>query len=280
MEYLAIIGGDERQRYLADFLNQRGYRAEITDAGRLDPGMDLRAVILPLPATRDGKTVFAKLGSAPVPFAELVERIPARALLLGGLLPPAWISAFSARGGRSVDYYTDGTVALRNALPTTEGAIRIAMESLPVTLSGSRVAVVGYGRIGALLTEKLIALGAEVNVLARSPVALTNAALHGADPVPLGSCPPVLPSGCRAVFNTVPARVLTGATFSSLPAGCVLIELASAPGGFDVREATDAGMKVVSAPGIPGKFYPETAGMILADAVCDILRQDTPFSAH
>ena len=277
MENLAIIGGDERQRYLAGFLNQRGFHAQITDAGRLDPDMDLRAVVLPLPATRDGKTVSARQGTVPVPFAELVERIPARALLLGGLLPREWIDSFTARGGRSVDYYTDGTVALRNALPTAEGALRVAMESLPVTLSGSRVAVVGYGRIGALLTEKLIALGAGVSVLARSPVALTNAALHGAEPLPLGVRPPVLPSDCRAVFNTVPARVLTGETFSSLPAGCVLIELASAPGGFDVREATDAGMKVVSAPGIPGKFYPETAGGILADAVCNILRQDRPF---
>ena len=269
MERLFLIGGDARQEFLANHLTERGYRAERVTGADLARRKDLRAcgIILPLPASRDGETV----AGDGVRFADLAHLATTGALLLGGQLPPAWCAAWAAGGGRYADYYTE-TVALRNALPTAEGAIRLAMEGLPVTLSGARVAVTGYGRVGALLARKLTLLGARVTVLARSPLALAEAEINGAEALPLVPVPR-LPEGCRAVFNTVPARILPEEALRSLPAGCLMVELASAPYGFDATRAAALGLRVLPAPGLPGRFYPETAGRILADAVCPLLRE-------
>ena len=46
-------------------------------------------------------------------------------------------------------------------MPTAEGAIQLAMEELPITLHGARVLVIGYGRLGRVLADRLAGLKAE-----------------------------------------------------------------------------------------------------------------------
>ena len=43
-------------------------------------------------------------------------------------------------------------------MPTAEGAIQLAMEELPITLHGARVLVIGYGRLGRVLADRLAGL--------------------------------------------------------------------------------------------------------------------------
>ena len=52
-------------------------------------------------------------------------------------------------------------------MPTAEGAIQLAMEELPITLHGARVLVIGYGRLGRVLADRLAGLKARVSVAAR-----------------------------------------------------------------------------------------------------------------
>ena len=49
------------------------------------------------------------------------------------------------------DYLRREELCLANAVPTAEGAIRIAMEETARTLHGASALVVGYGRIGMAL---------------------------------------------------------------------------------------------------------------------------------
>lgn len=277
MGILAVVGGDLRQRFLCTELKRRGYTVRNFGLGEdsrslADTVRESDAVILPVPVTRNGKSIQTPLESdCECSLSDLFSILPDGIRLLGGMIPEAWEKAFSARGILVTDYFRDEVFQLKNALPTAEGAIRLAMENLPVTLFGTRVAVVGYGRIGALLTKKLVSLGANVTVLARSAIACANAQLQGANGVLIENGKILFPSDCRAVFNTVPCRVIGSDDLRALPSGCVLIELASPPGGFDQEAATDAGLRVIAAKGLPGRFYPESAGLILAETVCAIL---------
>ena len=278
MVKVALLGGDERQNQLAKELRRRGYTVAGFGNAVEDRGADLagtlngaRVVILPVPATRNGVFLSQGAAGAEIAFSQVLALLEPGVLLLGALFPPAWIEAAKECGAICLDYYREETVQLRNALPTAEGALRLAMQELPVTLFGVETAVVGYGRIGSLLCEKLIALGAKVGVLARAPAALAQAELHGARIGAFSQGAPPFFRECRVLFNTVPERVLSRPFLQALPENCILIELASAPGGFDPALAKELGFRVVTAQGLPGRFYPETAGKILADAVCAIL---------
>lgn len=281
MKRIVILGGDERQRYLTEALREAGY--PVVPAGmpwdvpqeQTDLFALLRnasAVVLPLPATRDGETVSGlrtKEGS--LSFRTLAEAVPPDTRILGGAIPAEWRRAAEARGLAMDDYY-DPAVQLRNALPTAEGAIRLAMEALPVTLGGTTFAISGSGRIAGLLAGRLSALGANVVVLARDPLARISLGFDRVKTLPLtDEGLRSIPADCRLLFNTVPARVLTPDRVALLPRNCILMELASAPGGFDPLAAGAAGYRVIPAGGLPGKFFPESAGKILAQAIAEAI---------
>ena len=50
-----------------------------------------------------------------------------------------------------------------------------------------------------------------------------------------------------------------------------LLDLASAPGGVDRAGAQELGLRVLSAPGLPGRTAPVTAAAAIRDAVYHIL---------
>ena len=72
-----------------------------------------------------------------------------------------------------------------NAVPTAEGAIEIAIAETPFTIHGSKSLVLGYGKIGKILSKDLYALGAQTYVEARKYADLAMIEGHGYEPLPL-----------------------------------------------------------------------------------------------
>ncbi|MBP0975639.1 MAG: hypothetical protein J6P20_06195, partial [Oscillospiraceae bacterium] len=97
----------------------------------------------------------------------LLERLKPGGCVLGGRIPQA-VRGIAEKAGFSVcDYAAEESFILRNAVPTAEGAIQIAMQELPVVLQGLPCLILGAGRVSRALQSRLRALGAEVTVAAR-----------------------------------------------------------------------------------------------------------------
>lgn len=159
-----------------------------------------------------------------------------------------------------------------NAPPTSEGAIQIAMEELPVTLHGARVLVIGAGRLGKVLCQQLRGLGARVSLAARKYADLAWAQVWGcgverSDQLTGWLC------SYDLVVNTVPAPILGREELSDLKPGALVIDLASKPGGVDFTTASELGVKVVWALSLPGKTAPVTAGLAIQSAIYNILTE-------
>ena len=88
-------------------------------------------------------------------------------IVLGGRFRESERKAIESAGLRAADYAKEETFALRNAVPTAEGAIQIAMQELPVVLQGLPCLILGAGRVSRALQPRLKALGAEITVAAR-----------------------------------------------------------------------------------------------------------------
>src|SRR5690606_38022728 len=149
-------------------------------------------------------------------------------------------------------------VAVLNSIPTAEGAIQRAMEELPVTLHGNRTLVVGFGRCGLTLARMLHGIGSKVTVAARGEGQRARAYEMGIETVPLHALEEVVGEAV-AVFNTVPARVLTRRVLQRMSPEVVVIDVASAPGGTDFDAAEELGIKAFLDLGIPGRVAPKTA---------------------
>lgn len=160
---------------------------------------------------------------------------------------------------RGLPYYENEGYSIKNAALTAEGAVALVMQRRAAPILGMAVLVVGYGRVGQQLAWRLAALGARVTVAARRAESRALAECQGYLSVDIIN----ICGTYDVVVNTVPAPVLRGG-FS----GALCVELASAPGGW----ADDT--PVLYAPGLPGKYAPKQAALILREAIYETIRED------
>lgn len=292
---LALLGGDMRQISVAQELSRFGFTTELWGIDKefcvssdiclcnewSETINNCDALVLPLPASADGVRVNCPLlsDSAGVKLSKLLDLIPRETLILGGKFSPSLKLMMSDKGFRYIDYFLREELQIKNAVPTAEGALALAMNELPITLSGAKAAIIGYGRIGKILAAKLKALNANVTVAARKTTDLALAESVGLDTLHLviddeRNTLEALTSGYDVIFNTVPSWLLDEKIVNIMSHETLIIDLASAPGGIDIHAAKERGLKVIWALSLPGKNSPYTAGKIIAQTIVQILTEE------
>lgn len=275
-----VVGGDLRQVRLAQLLCEEGHTVHtwaLEEAeGVPEPAADLTGarladcVVLPLPAAGEDGRLNAPFSAQKPELATVLDALRPGQVVCAGRASPELLALAEKRQLRLFDYFRREELAVANAVPTAEGAVQLAMEELPITLHGARVLVVGFGRVGKLTAHRFRALGARVSVAARKWEDLAWAEAYGYAPEHLEGLDECL-CAYDLVVNTAPARVLDAARLAQLEPDCLVIDLASRPGGVDMEAASELGVRVIWALSLPGKVAPVTAGKILRDTICHIL---------
>ena len=252
----AVVGTDARQAAAGRVLERAGYAV-----GGAEQVALADYILLPLP-----------LDAARTPLAELLRAARPGTLALGGMLSAEAKAIAAEAGVELVDYFARPELTVYNAIPTAEGCIGILLERRSRTLWGAAVLVLGFGPVGRALAVRLAALGARVTVAARRPVQRAMAEELGLRAVPLTELAAAA-AAFDTVVNTIPAPVLTAQVLAVLPKGCLIVDLASKPGGTDFAAARRLGHTALHALSLPTVWAPETAGEALARTVQAILQE-------
>lgn len=280
-----VAGGDLRQISLAGLLAEDGHTVHIyaLTSGEGIPGLvveeDLEqlgkadCVILPLTVSTGRGLLNAPLTERDYPLEDIFVRLSSRQFLCGGRVDPETRTLAAEFGLTIHDYFAREELAVANAVPTAEGAIQLAMEHLPITIHGARVLVLGFGRVGRLTAQRFQALGAKVSVAARKYEQLAWAQAMGFVPEHLSHLTGWL-CGYDLIVNTVPVPLLGERELEDVKPGCLIIDLASKPGGVDREAAERLGRAVLWALALPGKVAPATAGAAIKDTICHMLQEE------
>ena len=284
----SFIGGDLRQIYAANALSRDGYNvkclgmdsehapdlektvAVYKDVDSLINDADI--VVLPLPCSTDSETVNAPLVDSPIYIHSVMKKLSPKQLLFAGKPSDSITAMASLYNAHLIDYAEREELSVLNAVPTAEGAIAVAMQETPYTIHSSKIAVVGYGRIGKILAHDLAALGADVTTFARKyeDFAWSRVnSLRFAHTSDLAE----YTGEFDIIFNTVPSKIFDFKAISNMRGDCTIIDLASKPGGVDIETAGKLGKKVIWLLSLPGKVAPKTAGEIIKDTIINILNE-------
>ena len=273
---IAFIGGDARIIFAAEEFAENGFEAAVFgfDAFRAHTGKIKNEescekavsgadfIVLPPLVSRDGENVYAPLSKKKIPLHSVI--FGDATVFCGGACPDI--------EGKTENYASKESFALQNAVPTAEGALKIAMEETGETICGMRACVLGFGRIAVLLTKALLALGARVDVFARRSEARALAKAFGANAYAFDAMASEINS-YDCIFNTVPERIVGADALAKIKKDTPFIELASSPGGADEALARSLGVKFVPAGGLPGKIMPKTAGKIIYETIKEMIRE-------
>jgi len=274
---IGIVGGDRRQAELARLLAADGHpvftygleRWKGPEPVALDRAASCEVVVLPLPLCKDEGIL--NCGGDRITTAELFRRFRPEQRILAGQIGPRQLGEAERYGLRLEDYFLREEVTVANAAVTAEAALQVAMERLERSLLGMDCLVLGFGRIGKLLCQRLNGLGARVTATARTPEDLAWIRAFGWEALHTGVLDGAL-ERFSVVFNTIPAPVLGEPLLRQLPDSCLCIDLASRQ-GIDPAAAERLGVTAVWARALPGRLKPRAAAEILRDAICTILME-------
>ena len=276
-----VIGGDERMKYLAQSIAADGYPVCVCGLEKLGtcrgaaecdlPQLAAKSsvILLPLPATKDGLFLNAPYAENEIRLDDDFVRLFIHKTVCGGMLQRLTASSSLWREIEPEDYYRREELAVGNAIPTAEGAVGIAIREYPGTINGAKCLITGFGRIGKNLAIILRGMGAEVFCAARKKADLMQMRAFGVQPLTYRE----ISRRFDLIFNTVPAKVLTSPVLMQQTRDTLIIELASAPGGTDLKRAEELHLHVIDAPSLPGRVAPKTAAEYIKEAVYNILEE-------
>ncbi len=155
-----------------------------------------------------------------------------------------------------------------NAIPSAEGAIFEAMKASDIPLFDSKTLVMGFGRIGKIIADRMKSFCSNITVAARNPKDRFSAVAQGMRSVDFTALYDEI-NDYDFIFQTVPHLVLTDKLLQKTRG--IIIELSSKCAGTDYSFATVNKNRLLYCPAIPEKYSKDFAAKVFTDSVKSIL---------
>lgn len=281
---ICVIGGDSRILELIKILEKEGNELNLYG---LEQCEELKAynhfndiasvlenselVITSIPLSKNGKSINSIYTTKEILVVDLFNNVKNKKIITGNLTEEIKSCIKEESNNEIIDILKYEDLTVLNAIPTAEGAIQIAMEKSKITLHGSKCLILGFGRIGKILAKMLIGIGADVYCEARKHSDIAWIKSYGYNAIDLTELDTYL-NDFDFIFNTIPHLILDKDKLSLINKECVLIDLASKPGGIDFDEAKNLELQTEWALALPGKVAPRTSANYIYQIIKSIIK--------
>lgn len=280
---ISIIGGDLRIVKLAEMLIEEGVevfsygleKAEIPELNKcenLEEAIKKSDNILgPIPFSSNAKTINMPFSDKKVLVEEILNCAAGKTLIAGSIKQDVYDLA-AEKNIKVIDILKREELAVLNAVSTAEGTIKIAIEETPKNLHGSNILVMGFGRIGKILSNMLKGLGAKVSCEARKNSDLAWIKAYGYEPIPISNLKENL-NRFDVIINTIPYIILDKDNLENVRKDALVIDVASNPGGVDRDAIKQMQIKFIWALSLPGKVAPVTSAEFIKETLYNIFNE-------
>jgi len=283
LKNIGILGGDLRNIKLVELFakeevvytygleNNKFSDKNIIQCKSIDEiAQNCKYIVSGIPFSRNDEDVYSSFSSKIIKIKEVLEQLKSRTLIAGAIGEHT-LELAKQNDVSIVDLMNNESFVMLNVIPTVEGALQVMMENTEFTIHNSNCLVLGFGRIGKLLCNRLKSLGANVSCMARKDKDLSCMQAFGYKGVHINDLSKNL-NNIDIIFNTIPAVMLKDEELKVLEnKNTIIIELASSPGGVDLNKAKEYGIKIISAQGLPGKVVPITAARYIKETLEKII---------
>lgn len=281
----AIIGGDLRLVKLAQILQKENNliyvfglekSKELGNYSNIKIKKDLvqtlentEIIISSIPFSRDKQTINMPLSDNKIKIDELMNLIKDKTLIAGTISNDIYEKY---KDVKIIDIMKNEKLAILNTIATAEGAIKEIIENTQINIHGSKIMILGFGRIGKTLAKKLDGLSAKVTVVSKEDEELAWAEAYGYINIELNKIKNII-KNYDIIVNTIPSIILQGSILKEINKNVLLLDLASGDGGINKKEADENNLNLIKSLGIPGKISPIATAKILKEAIYEIMEE-------
>lgn len=279
---VAIIGGDLRSVKLAGMLEKEGYIVNsyalekeheiINRASSIKECIENADIVIgPVPLSSNGEYINTPFSESKITIEELLDNLEGKILIAGAIKQDVY-DKIEGRDITIYDIIKREELAVLNAISTAEGAIQIAINETPKNLHGNNVLVLGFGRIGKVLSKMLDGIGAVVACEARKTTDLAWIKAYGYEPINLTQLKENI-GRFDIIINTIPFVVLDRDMLKEVKKDTLIIDLASNPGGVDRNAIKELGIKFNWALSLPGKVSAITSAEFMKETLINMFKE-------
>ena len=282
-----VLGGDLRNIKLAGMLADDGNKVysfgqersdEVLDDGRIEKCSSLKqaleksqVIIAPVPFSGNSENINTPFSYEKIMIDELLKNNKGK-IFISGSIKDDIKKKLDENYMQVVDIMKRDDLAILNTIATAEGTIEVAIKNTDKILQGSRVLVLGFGRVGKIVANKFSKLSAIVTCAARKVSDLAWIKAYGYNSLNINDMLYDL-NEFDIIINTVPQTIIKERELKHMDSEVLLIDLASTPGGIDGKMATSMGLKFIWALALPGRIAPSSSAKFIKDTVYNILEE-------
>lgn len=252
-----IMGNDKRQNNL-----RKMYNASLSNSLEL-----ANVVVLPTPLSKDGINITGE----DICVQELLSKLKNK-IVFAGKISPKVREYFDENNVEYYDLMEIEELAIKNAIPTAEGTIAKIMELTETTIFETNILILGFGKCGKILADRLKGMGAHVFCEARAKKDLAQIRSMGYNYVDINELKQVLPQ-IDVIVNTVPFMILNKERLDCIKEGALIIDIASAPGGTDFNYCKEKRIKAILELAIPSIAAPISSSKYIKEVIDKTLEE-------
>lgn len=284
---LCVLGGDLRIVKLVEMLVNDGYNVytyALEEAESLNQRNNVylcnniveaisnsEIVIGPIPLSSNQIDINTPFSKENISIEDLFAKLDGKTFIAGSIGDEI-LKLAEGKNIEIIDLMKREELTVLNTISTAEGAIQIAMEETLSTIHGSNVLVMGFGRVGKILSKMLNGIGARVSCEARKESDIAWIKAYGYNPVHLNVLEETI-GDYDIIINTIPYVILDEQKLDKVKKDCLIIDLASNPGGVDKEAAKCKGIKTIWALSLPGKVAPLTSAEFIKETIYNIFKE-------
>ncbi len=284
---IAVVGGDLRIVKLVELLIKDGYKVwtyglemseDLADIAEIEMCPTIKeavknskVVIGPIPLSSDRKNLSMPFSNNKLELDDFSKAIKGKTLIAGNISETNK-KKLDDNNVSYIDLLKREEFIVLNTIATAEGTIQIAMEETQRTIHGSNVLIMGFGRIGKVLAKMMDGLGAKVSCEARKDEDIAWIKAYGYDPIHLNDLDEHL-NKFDLIINTIPFQVLDKDRIGLVKQDVAIIDLASNPGGVDLKAAKTRKLKIVWALSLSAKVAPATSAEFIKETLYHVLKE-------
>ena len=285
---ISLIGGDLRIVNLAEMLQDDGNKVTVYGMEKSEEIIqnknikkaksigeaisDSEIIIGSIPFASDETKMYATFSEKDIKIKDLVKKENKDKIFIAGSISEKKEELLSKTYGKVIDVMKREELVILNTIATAEGAIEVAIKNTDSILLGSKVLVLGFGRVGKVVARKFYEMSAKVTCAARRPTDLAWIRAFGYDETNINELGKEI-ENYDIIINTVPQIIIKQNLMKYMKENVLMIDLASNPGGIDREAAKNLNLKLVWALALPGKVAPVTSAFFIKETIYNALTE-------
>ena len=258
---ICVMGGDLRNFFLAKLLSKEKHEVKVYGFEKIENFKECETyenmlssseiVVLPIPFTKDKKTINMPLSNRNIRIQELAYHLENKTIFVGNM-PEDIQEILKEKQNEVIDFMKKEEFAVLNAIPTAEATIEIILKNTNKILQGSHCLILGFGRIGKVLAHKLQGLSVDVTCMVTNEIEKAWAIAYGYQTTTIEKLQNYYTKIKQydIIINTIP-KIIFKEELKEIKKETLVIDLASKPYGIDRKIVEEENINFIEALGLP-----------------------------